>query len=73
MYARLNSGGHCFRFNSRFAMVEMTARIANVVCSCMPCKELTLRVLGGGLWVIKIFFIVNFISYLYIDLLGAWL
>jgi hypothetical protein len=37
-------GGYCFRFNRRFALAEMTARIANAVCCCMPCTERALRV-----------------------------
>ena len=43
-YARRYLGGYCFRFNRRFAMAEMTARIANAVCCCMPCTERSLRV-----------------------------
>ncbi len=43
-YARRYLGGYCFRFNRRFAMAEMTARIANAVCFCMPCTERALRV-----------------------------
>ena len=38
-YARRYLGGYCFRFNRRFAMAEMTARIANAVCYCMPRTE----------------------------------
>lgn len=43
-YARRYLGGFCFRFNRRFAMAEMTERIANAVCCCMPCTERDLRV-----------------------------
>ncbi len=43
-YARRYLGGFCFRFNKRFAMAEMTDRIADAVCSCMPCTERDLRV-----------------------------
>jgi transposase-like protein len=43
-YARRYLGGYCFRFNRRFAMAEMTARIANAVSCCMPCTERALRV-----------------------------
>jgi hypothetical protein len=42
-YARRYSGGFCFRFNPRFSMVEMTDRIANEVCCCIPCSERDLR------------------------------
>jgi transposase-like protein len=43
-YARRYLGGYCFRFNRRFAMAEMTDRIADAVCCCMPCTERDLRV-----------------------------
>jgi len=43
-YARRYLGGFCFRFNRRFSMVEMTDRIANAVCCCIPCTERDLRV-----------------------------
>jgi len=43
-YARRYLGGYCFRFNRRFALAEMTARITNAVCCCMPCTERALRV-----------------------------
>jgi len=43
-YARRYLGGYCFRFNRRFAMAEMSERIANAVCCCMPCTERDLRV-----------------------------
>ena len=43
-YARRYLGGHCFRFNRRFAMAAMTERIANAVCCCMPRTERDLRV-----------------------------
>jgi hypothetical protein len=43
-YARRCLGGYCFRFNRRFAMAEMSERIANAVCCSMPCTELDLRV-----------------------------
>ena len=36
-YARRYLGGFCFRFNRRFAMAEITERIANAVYCCMPC------------------------------------
>ncbi|QPN60311.1 IS1595 family transposase [Synechococcus sp. CBW1002] len=42
-YAKRYLGGFCFRFNRRFAMAEMTERIANAVCCCMPCTERDLR------------------------------
>lgn len=31
-YARRYQGGFCLRFNRRFAMAEMSPRIANAVC-----------------------------------------
>jgi len=37
-------GGTCLRFNRRLSMAEMTERIANAVCCCMPCTERDLRV-----------------------------
>jgi transposase-like protein len=43
-YARRYLGGFCFRFNRRFVMAEMTDRIADSVCCCMPCTERDLRV-----------------------------
>jgi hypothetical protein len=43
-YARRYLSGYCFRFNRRFAMAEMTKRIANAVCRCTPCTEHDLRV-----------------------------
>jgi len=43
-YARRYLGGFCFRFNRRFVMAEMTGRIANAVCCCMPCTERDLRI-----------------------------
>lgn len=43
-YARRYLGGHCFRFNRRFSLAEMTERIANAVCCCKPCTERNLRV-----------------------------
>jgi hypothetical protein len=43
-YARRYLGGYCFRFNRRFAMAEMSERIANAVCCCMPYTERDLRV-----------------------------
>ena len=43
-YARRYLGGHCFRFNRRFSLAEMTERIANAVCCCKPCSERNLRV-----------------------------
>ena len=42
-YARRYLGGYCFRFNRRFSMAGMTARIANAVCCCMPLTERDLR------------------------------
>ena len=46
-YARRYLGGHCFRFNRRFSLAEMTERIANAVCCCKPCTERNLRVAEG--------------------------
>ena len=43
-YARRYLGGHCFRFNRRFSLAEITERIANAVCCCKPCTERNLRV-----------------------------
>ena len=43
-YAKRCLGGCCFRFNRRFAMAEMSERIADAVCCCMPCTERDLRV-----------------------------
>jgi hypothetical protein len=43
-YARRYLGGYCFRFNRRFAIAEMTERIANALCGSIPCTELDLRV-----------------------------
>ena len=43
-YARRYLGGYCFRFNRRFSLAEMTGRIANAVCCCIPCTERDLRV-----------------------------
>jgi hypothetical protein len=43
-YARRYLDGYCFRFNRRFAMAEMTDRIADAVCCCMPCTEHDLRI-----------------------------
>jgi hypothetical protein len=43
-YVRRYLGGYCFHFIRRFAMAEMTARIANAVCCYMPCTERALRV-----------------------------
>jgi len=37
-------GGYCFRFNRRFSVPEISERIANAVCCCMPCTEPDLRV-----------------------------
>lgn len=43
-YARRNLGSFCFSFNRRSAMAEMTERIANAACRCIPCMEKDLRV-----------------------------
>ncbi|MCS5698566.1 IS1595 family transposase [Cyanobium sp. FGCU-52] len=43
-YARRYLGGHCFRFNRRFSLAEITERIANAVCCCKPCTARSLRV-----------------------------
>jgi hypothetical protein len=43
-YTRRYLGGFCFRFNRRFAMAEMTERIANAICCFMPFTERDLRV-----------------------------
>ena len=43
-YARRYLGGFCIRFNRRFAIAEMAARIANAVCCFMPCTERDFRV-----------------------------
>ena len=43
-YARRYLGGYGFRFYRRFAMAEMTARIANAVCYCISCTERALGV-----------------------------
>jgi hypothetical protein len=43
-YARRYLGGFCFRFNRRFAMAEMTERIANAICCCMLRIDCDLRV-----------------------------
>jgi hypothetical protein len=45
-YAGRYLGGFCFRFNRRFAMAEMTNRITDAICGCMPCTERDLRVAG---------------------------
>jgi hypothetical protein len=44
MSNKLLAGLFCFRFNRRFAMAEMTDRIGDAVCCCMPCTERDLRV-----------------------------
>jgi hypothetical protein len=38
-YARRYLGGNCLRFNRRFSMSTMTARIASAVCCCRPFTE----------------------------------
>ena len=43
-YARRCLGGYCFRFHQRFAMAELTDRIADAVCCCMSCTGRDLRV-----------------------------
>lgn len=43
-YARRYLGSYCFRFNRRFAMAEMTDRIADAIYCCMPCTDRDLRV-----------------------------
>ncbi|MCP9874611.1 hypothetical protein KBY92_13780 [Synechococcus sp. Cruz CV-v-12] len=42
-YARRYLRCFFFRFNRHFAMVEMTERIANAACCCMPCTEHNLK------------------------------
>lgn len=42
-YDKRYLGGFCFRFNRRFELTAMTARIANAVCCCIPCPEKDLR------------------------------
>jgi hypothetical protein len=43
-YARRYLGGHCFRFNRRFSLAEITERIANAVWYCKHCTDRDLRV-----------------------------